>query len=362
MATTNGVRSPGAIAEALPVKASENDYQENLNIHLICPDCREVPPNLTEDFTAGDTICATCGLVLGSRIVDTRSEWRTFANDDQGNDDPSRVGEAANPLLEGAQLDTAISFNGGSAAARDLTRAQAKNINEKGQKNLMHAYKQIGAICDAHHIQSTVTNTAKLNYKMVDDAKLLKGKSSDAVIASCIFLACRQHAVPRSFREVHEMCHVSKKEIGRTFKMIEKFVNKEASKSHGLPAAVAGIPAEENGDEEGSGRAPQMSNRFCSKLGLPRPCPLVAEELAERVGQQGLLVGRSPLSVAAACIYMTAHLMGHPKSPKEVGAICGVSDGTIRTSYKHLYEARNSLVADEWITQRNGDMRRLPSA
>ena len=105
-----------------------------------------------------------------------------------------------------------------------------------------------------------------------------------------------------------------------------------------------------------------MSNRFCSKLGLPYPCPVVAEELAERVSHQGLLVGRSPLSVAAACIYMAAHLMGHPKSPKEVGTMCGVSDGTIRTSYKHLYEAREKLVLQEWTTVRNGDMRRLPAA
>ena len=233
MATTNDVLSPGEIPEAPPVKAPEA-FQENLNIHLICPECREVPPNLTEDFTAGDTICASCGLVLGSRIVDTRSEWRTFANDDQGNDDPSRVGEAANPLLNGEQLDTTISFKTGGAAARDLTRAQNKTIGEKGQKALLSAYKQISAVCDAHHISSTVTNTAKLNFKTVEEGKILKGKSNDAVMASCIFLACRQHGVPRSFREVHEMCNVSKKEIGRTFKMIEKFIAKEASKMNGL--------------------------------------------------------------------------------------------------------------------------------
>ena len=233
MATTNSVLSPGAIPEAPAVKAPE-PFQENLNIHLICPECREVPPNLAEDFIAGDTICASCGLVLGSRIVDTRSEWRTFANDDQGNDDPSRVGEAANPLLNGEQLETSISFKTGGAAARDLTRAQNKTINEKGQKSLLGAYKQIGAICDAHHIPPTVCNTAKLNFKMVDEGKISKGKSSEAVIASCVFLACRQHGVPRSFREAHEMCNVSKKEIGRTFKMIEKFVSKKAAESSGF--------------------------------------------------------------------------------------------------------------------------------
>ncbi|KAI9688747.1 MAG: transcription initiation factor IIB [Bathelium mastoideum] len=357
MATPNDALSPGEVPEAPPVKAPDT-FQENLNIHLICPECREVPPNLAEDFSAGDTICASCGLVLGSRIVDTRSEWRTFANDDQGNDDPSRVGDAANPMLPGEQLDTAISFKTSGNQARDLTRTQNKTLMEKGHKALLGAYKQISAVCDAHHIQVGVTNSAKINFKKVEEAKILKGKSNDAVIASCIFLACRQHGVPRSFREVHEMCNVSKKEIGRTFKMIEKFITTQAADNNGL--ATGQNLNEEGGDEEGQARAPQMSNRFCSRLGLPYPCPMVAEELAERVSQQGLLVGRSPLSVAAACIYMAAHLMGHAKSPKEVGQTCGVSDGTIRTSYKVLREARNELVVEEWITKRGGDMRRLP--
>lgn len=57
-----------------------------------CKDCRDPVPNIIEDYSNGDVVCATCGLVLGPRIIDTRSEWRTFANDDGGGDDPSRVG------------------------------------------------------------------------------------------------------------------------------------------------------------------------------------------------------------------------------------------------------------------------------
>jgi transcription initiation factor TFIIB len=53
---------------------------------------------MEQEFSAGDIICGSCGLVLQSHIVDTRSEWRTFSNDDQGGDDPSRVGDAGNPL------------------------------------------------------------------------------------------------------------------------------------------------------------------------------------------------------------------------------------------------------------------------
>ena len=145
------------------VSSAEKEWQENLNMSMICRDCKEVPPNLVEVFSSGDMVCGSCGLVLGDRIVDTRSEWRTFSNDDQGNDDPSRVGDGANPLLNGSQLQTSISFgDGGSGRFRALHRAQNKSTHDKATKGLLTAYKEIGAFCDAMHIPNNFAATATL--------------------------------------------------------------------------------------------------------------------------------------------------------------------------------------------------------
>jgi len=73
--------SPGEVYEAAPAPVKDDEWQEDLNVALICPDCKENPPNLVEEFSAGDTICGSCGRVLAERTIDTRSEWRTFSND-----------------------------------------------------------------------------------------------------------------------------------------------------------------------------------------------------------------------------------------------------------------------------------------
>lgn len=221
---SNLALSPGAIAVSTNVAKPQETWRENLNMQLICPECKQFPPQLIEEFSAGDMVCATCGLVLGDRIVDTRSEWRTFSNDDQGNDDPSRVGDGANPLLNGSQLQTTISFGDGSnARSRDLHRAQNKSTHDKSTKGLLAAYKEIGALCDAMHIPKNVSDTAKHLFKMVSDAGAFRGKSQDTIIAGCIFIACRQCKVPRTFREIFALTKVSKAEIGRIFKSLEKF-------------------------------------------------------------------------------------------------------------------------------------------
>jgi len=56
--------------------AKEPTFGPDLSVRLICPDCRDPNPNIVEEFGSGDLVCGSCGLVLGDRVVDTRSEWR----------------------------------------------------------------------------------------------------------------------------------------------------------------------------------------------------------------------------------------------------------------------------------------------
>lgn len=71
--------------------------------------------HLIEDYRAGDMICSECGLVVGDRVIDVGSEWRTFSNEKSGVD-PSRVGGPENPLLSGGDLSTMIGPGTGSAS------------------------------------------------------------------------------------------------------------------------------------------------------------------------------------------------------------------------------------------------------
>ncbi|KAI4175340.1 MAG: hypothetical protein Q9188_000879 [Gyalolechia gomerana] len=353
-----------AMSPPLDIKPQE-PWRENLTMHLICKDCKEDPPNIVEDFAAGDTICGSCGLVLGDRIVDTRSEWRTFTNDDQNNDDPSRVGDGANPLLNGAQLQTGIAFSGGgSAKARDLSRAQNKATHDKATKILLAAYKEIGALCDGMSIPKNVADTAKHLFKIVQDEGAFRGKSQETVVAGCIFIACRQCKVPRTFREVFSITKVSKPEIGRIFKHLEKFFGERNEKLKASVVEGGGVP-----DPNGTGftnvdstTPKDLCTRFCNLLNLSNKCTTMSEDIALKTEATGVLAGRSPISTAAACIFMASHLAGESRNAKDVSNIAGVSDGTIRNAYKIMYGRKEELVRPEWIAEGRADFKRLPIA
>lgn len=377
------VLSPGALPPQEAMAPQEEEWHENLNVRVICKDCREDPPDLREDHASGDLICASCGLVLQQRSIDTSSEWRTFSNDDQGNDDPSRVGDGPNALLNGAQLNTNIAFGDG-AKSRELNRAQNKSNLDKGNKGLLQAYKQINALCDGWQLPGSVSDTAKHLYKDADESKLFKGKSQEALIAGCVFLACRRNSVPRSFREVMELTKVSKKEIGRTFKLLENFLmKKDDGRKNGNTSMVAGgkftaldlaeiqavllnLRDDEgtvvfNEDYRGSTTAPPHEScpRFCNELSMSSKTSYVAEEIAKQMEKLGTLAGRSPLSAAAACIFMAGHMMGEVKTAKEVQNVARVSDSTIRHAYKMLYLAREKIITED-ILSRGANPDKLP--
>lgn len=52
------ILSPGEVYEPEVEQVQQNqDWQEDLNVLFMCPDCREMPPNLVEEFSSGDTVC-----------------------------------------------------------------------------------------------------------------------------------------------------------------------------------------------------------------------------------------------------------------------------------------------------------------
>lgn len=58
------------------LKTQLTAFAPGLSVPLVCPDCRGLNPTNIEGFRAGDLVYAGCGLVLGGRVADARSEWR----------------------------------------------------------------------------------------------------------------------------------------------------------------------------------------------------------------------------------------------------------------------------------------------
>ncbi|GAA5866618.1 hypothetical protein JCM1840_002402 [Sporobolomyces johnsonii] len=324
---------PSAAAALAASKAQE--FHQDLNVRLTCPDCKD-DAQLVEEYSSGDLVCGGCGLVLGDKVVDTRSEWRSFA--DSEGDDPSRVGGPQDPLLDPSeQLSTVISFkDNNTGVARSLQMAAhrvAKDSQGGTGRDLQGAFREISTMCEAISLPKSIIDTTKQLFKRVDEEKVLRGKSQEAIIGACIFVACRQGRVPRTFKEIMALTSVNKKQITDCFKAIQKAFETTTATS------------------SASTDLDSLITRYCNHLGLSVPLQRACAYTGTAVVEDGVLAGRSPITIASSCILFVTTLWGQRHDPKEIAKVAGVQDSTIRTGFRYLLPIKDKIVDLRWFDE-----------
>ncbi|CAL1536558.1 unnamed protein product [Lymnaea stagnalis] len=299
-----------------------------LSAQVFCRDHPDIP--LVEDYHAGDMICSVCGLVVGDRVIDVGSEWRTFSNE-KSTKDNSRVGAAENPLFDGSDMSTMIATGTASDNLRDefgkpMYRNRRTVSMNSSDRALLTAFREIGQMADRLNLPKMLVDRANTLFKQVHEGKALKGRSNDAIVSACMYIACRQEGVPRTLKEICAVSKISKKEIGRVFKLILK--NLETN-----------VDLITTGD---------FMSRFCSNLSLPSSVQKAATHIARKAVEMDLVPGRSPISVAAAAIYMASQASDDKKTAKEIGDIAGVAEVTIRQSYKSMIPKADELFPKDF--------------
>ncbi|GAB1606970.1 transcription initiation factor IIB-like [Argonauta hians] len=282
--------------------------------------------SLIEDYHAGDMICSECGLVVGDRVIDVGSEWRTF-NNDKNTKDASRVGAAENPLLDGRDLSTMIATTSGDTLLDDNGKPMyhsRRNLSVS-DRTLLMAFREINQMSERLNLPTMIADQGNTLFKQVHESKSLKGRANDAIASACMYIACRKEGVPRTFKEICAVSKVSKKEIGRTFKLI-------------LKALETNVEVITTGD---------FMSRFCASLNMTNQVQKAANHIAKTAVDLDLVPGKSPVTVAAAAIYMASQASDKKKTQREINVVSGVAEVTIRQSYKLMYpRARDLFPAD----------------
>lgn len=296
-----------------------------------CSDCKRVT-EVVFDQSAGDTVCMDCGLVLEAHSVDESSEWRTFSGEQSGAD-PNRVGEASNPLLGNTVALTTL-INKGNASNTDVSLlGRWQNRGTNSDRNLLTAFATIATMADRLGLVSTIKDRASEIYKKVEDIKSIRGRSQDSMIAACLYIACRQEDKPRTFKEICCAANgATKREIGRA----TKFIVKQLEEEMGITMDMGTI------------HAADLLRRFCSHLGMNNQATRAAIETVKSI--EALDIRKSPISVAAAAIYMVSQISDAKLSLKAISDVAGVAEVTIRNSYKELFPHARKLLPN-WFAQ-----------
>jgi transcription initiation factor TFIIB len=288
----------------------------------VCPECGG---RLRVEGT--ETVCSECGLVVSEDRIDHGPEWRSFADDTT---DPKRTGAPRTRARHDRGLSTEIgrATRATSRKRRRIARMRTQHnrarIGSKRDRNRVYAFTEIRRLSDVLGLPDPVRDRACTLFESAQDADLLRGRSIEGFASASVYVAARTANVARTVPEVCAAAKATEDEHRAAFAAM----NREL----GLPIGAV-HPAE-------------YLPRFASKLDCSSWIESRARELAETAVDGGLVGGRNPSGVAAACLYTASREGGGDVTQQQAAEVADVTPVTVRKTYVDLRE-RASAIAEE---------------
>jgi len=204
-------------------------------------------------------------------------------------------------------------------------------MQSDANRTLKKAFMAIQTMCERLSLPETVKDRAEEVYRDIYELGAIKNRNPTAVYAACVFLACRQEGVPRTFKEVTPVAtDTNKVEIWRVFKAITQKLDIKQN-------------------QMGVVNAKDFVERWSNLLNLPPNVHKAVKEVAEVACPSDTSIhrpwhNRVPQSIAASVLYLTAAAGRQTLSVDEISRYTGVAAGTIRDTYDEMRPSAADLV------------------
>ncbi|MEM2095956.1 MAG: TFIIB-type zinc ribbon-containing protein [Candidatus Caldarchaeum sp.] len=297
----------------------------------LCPECGN--EMLVTDQRTGEITCSVCGFVIQEKDVDMGPEWRNL---DEEEGSRSRVGAPLSPMYRDHGLSTVIERVDEDAAGRKLSKETREKmlrlkkldatsqINSSETRNMQQAVNILQIYYDKLRLSQTVSERAMLIYRRALKAGLVRGRSIKSIMAAATYAACRMLGTPRDLREFERSYPaVKRKTIAQGYRLLLKHLGLK------VPVADPSI----------------YVNKIASKVGLDQKTIQEALRLLREAVQKKATVGKDPVGIAAAALYMACQETTQNLTQKDIAKAAGVTEVTVRNRFKGLKDILESLPA-----------------
>ena len=198
-----------------------------------------------------------------------------------------------------------------------LKKWQARTqLQSPVERNLIQALSELDRITDKLHIRQDLQEEAAEIYRRVLDKGVVRGRSISAIMAACVYAACRKLGKPRSLKEIANVSRVRLKDIARCYRLVLQEISIQ-------------MPIPDPGN---------YISKIAAKVNISEPVQIKARELLKQAERAKAVTGKDPMGLAAAALYVASELFGEKKTQKEIAAAAAVTEVTVRNRYKGLQQ------------------------
>jgi transcription initiation factor TFIIB len=295
--------------------------------HNRCTDCGS--QNMIEDWRCGDYVCGDCGLVAQGGIIDESPEWINNAEDGI---DRSRVGAPNSTLFTDALMSTTIGKN---SKMWLMVKIHEQSSMSYKDRSLLRVYQDIQKVGeDTMHLPGTVLDSAKELYKDIKEAKITRGENHKALVAACVYYACKSNQCKREKYEVSDAFAVDRSAFTQACKTFldlvrdkpyyEKLFEAKSSERGIIYRTLSALPIADD----------RTVWKFVSRV----------ETAYDRVRTRGdgLLDSKTPHSIICALAFLCAKEVDLQFHRNQIKDCCKVSSVTLNKTIALVEEIYNS--------------------
>ncbi len=278
---------------------------------------------LVADPECGEVVCSKCGLVSPDRIAESRAEWRTF--DSEGSE-RTRTGLPMSLAQHDMGLSTIIGKENKDSSGHQLASTVSTTIQRlrtwdfrsksysSTHRNLIHAFDELGGLKDKLGLSDSIIEKTAYLYRKAQEKRLVRGRSTSAMLAAAIYASCREMGTPRTLKDIVAATEVKRKDISRSYRILvwELDIKVPLVDSMKCVAKVA------------------------NQAGISEKTKRAAIAYMNDLAEKNISAGTLPMGLAAAVLYMSCLKKGENKSQRGIAEAAGVTEVTVRNRVNDL--------------------------
>lgn len=306
--------------------------------HDIDNTCKRKHSFTITDPAVGEVICIDCGMVISDKPIESFSEWQTFTYNDLVSTGRGGRGIPMSLTIHDQGLSTKIGkenkdFTGEmifdssmlSILQRIRTwdyRTQTKNSKDTSRKI---AFSQLDRLKQKLVLPDSVVEKAAYIYRKVQQKEITAGRTTTGALAACVYIACREAAIPRTSNEVAEASNIRRKEMWDAYIAIVLELNLKVPLIDPVRCLV----------------------KLANKTHVAEKIKRYAIGYLKQIIDSNLSAGKDPMSIAATVLYLAClHYGDQSKTQRYFAEAAGISDVTIRNRRQEIHNKIPSLTSN----------------
>jgi transcription initiation factor TFIIB len=191
-------------------------------------------------------------------------------------------------------------------------------------RNFQKAFNNLDRLKDKLGLSDAIVEKTAYTYRKAHEKGLIRGRTMHAVLAACVYIACREIENPRTLRDLATIMNIKRKDITRSYRMLVLELDFKIPLIDPMKCII----------------------KISNNLDLSEKTKRKAMHIMDKVIRSRISAGKNPMGLAASILYLSCLFNGDHRNQTIFAQAAGVTEVTIRNISRILKNHSISIDSD----------------